>query len=74
MLALVSELTALGADPRAAVKRWQDACIQGVAASCDTLAKLYTSGGPAIRPNSRTALTQAMRRATSSGSCSTQSR
>lgn len=35
----------LGADPRAAVKRWQDACFAGSGAACDALAQLYTDGG-----------------------------
>ncbi len=55
------EEKALGADPRAAVKRWQDACIQGVAPSCNTLAQLHLTGGPAIRPNRRTAKDYAKR-------------
>ena len=55
------EVPSLGADPRAAIKRWQDACIEGVAASCDQLAKLYLSGGPAVRPDRRKALDYARR-------------
>ncbi len=58
---VIYEVPSLGADPRAAVKRWQDACIQGVPASCDTLAKLYITGGPAITPNTRSAKDYAKR-------------
>jgi len=58
---LLYDAKGLGADPRAAVKRWQDACLSGVPASCDTLAKLYTTGGPAIRPNRSSAKSYAKR-------------
>lgn len=51
----------LGADPRAAVKRWQDACIGGVAASCNALAELNLAGGPAVRPDRRAAIKYAQR-------------
>jgi len=45
----------LGADPRAAVKRWQEACDAGVGASCTTLAELYADGGRSVRPSSSSA-------------------
>ena len=49
----------LGADPRAAVKRWQDACNAGMGPSCTALAKLYTEGGRGVKPSARDAATYA---------------
>jgi TPR repeat protein len=45
----------LGADPRAAVKRWQEACYAGVGPSCTSLGVLYRDGGRGVKPNSRSA-------------------
>ena len=49
---LLYDVKELDADPRAAVKRWQDACRDGVAASCHTLSELHMSGGPAVKASS----------------------
>jgi len=45
----------LGADPRAAVKRWQEACYAGVGPACTSLAVLYRDGGRSVSPSSRSA-------------------
>jgi TPR repeat protein len=61
---MLYQYPSLGAEPRAAVKRWQDACLAGVGGACDSLAKLHLNGGPAIKPNRRAALDYANRSCT----------
>jgi len=55
------EVPDLGADPRAAVKRWQDACSSGFGPSCTALGALYAAGGRSIRADSRTAKSYAQK-------------